>query len=212
MVSLFRSLRKRNKEPKQRMAQRTVAPDKIKTLRDWVRRWPKSANLGFDEETREPTIYSADAARTKVSSIPWRREGDMLTILAQPDRFAGGAVDAARKRYENYKERQIKIRVAAETQIRVHEATLLEAWRAYHAAPSEARGLLRRDIAVAERQLRETEEALASQQNVGRTVITVRNGVVAYTPSIPLERRGISLEAAAAGAVVEGDASEEPSL
>jgi hypothetical protein len=194
------------------MAQRTVAPEKIKTLRDWIRRWPKAANLGFDEETREATIFSTDAARTKISSIPWRREGDMLTILAQPDRFTGGAVDAARKRYENYKERQTKIRVAAETQIRVHEATLLEAWRAYHASPPETRGLLRRDIAVAERQLRETEDALAAQQNVGRTVITMKEGVATYTPSIPLERRGISLEAAAAGAIIEGDTSEEPSL
>ena len=179
------------------MAQRTVAPDKIKTLRDWVRRWPKVANLGFDEETREPTIYSADASRTKVSSIPWRREGDMLTILAQPERFTGGAVDAARKRYERYQERQQKIADAGNTQIRVHEAALLEAWRTYRASPPAARGLLRRDIAVAERQYRETEEAMAAAQKSGRTVITIGSVVGAYIPVIPLDRRGISLEAAA---------------
>lgn len=187
------------------MAQRTVAPEKIKTLRDWIRRWPKAANLGFDEETREPTIYSADAARTKVSSIPWRREGDMGTILAQPERFAGGAVDAARKRYARYQERQVKIGQAADSQIRVHEAALLEAWRAYNAAPPASRSLLRRDIAVAERQLRETEEAVAAAQKAGRVVVAYGPIVGAYTPTIPLDRRGISLEAAATGSE-----SEEP--
>lgn len=189
------------------MAQRTVAPEKIKTLRDWIRRWPKSANLGFDEETREPTIYSADASRTKVSSIPWRREGDMGTILAQPERFTGGAVDAARKRYARYQERQEKIADAADTQIRVHEAALLEAWRSYYAAPPATRGLLRRDIIVAERQYRETEEAAAVAQKAGRTVVTYGSVVGAYIPAIPLDRRGISLEAAATGSETEEPAT-----
>lgn len=191
------------------MAQRTIQPDKIKTLRDWVTRWPKATNLAFDGETREPTIYSADATRSKVGSIPWRREGDTLTILSVPSKFTESGVAAARRRYDRYSEKVAQMRTAGEEQQRIQEHALLEAWQAYHAAPPAARSVLRRDILAAEKSMRDVETIVADQIHKERAIRTMGTkthpltGV--YTPPMPVRLRGIPM------AVIAGEAEDTSS-
>ena len=182
------------------MAQRTVPTDKIKTLADWVARWPKATNLGFDPETREPTIYSTAKERTKVSSIPWKREADTLTILAQPSRFSADAVAAATRRFDKIRDQRTQLRAAGDEQLRLAEAAVIEAWRTYHEAEAAVRAPLRRDVLSAEAMLRELEERAAPK---GRRVyhiedptekdilLSLKAGI--YVPPMPLGRRGISL-------------------
>ena len=179
------------------MTQRTVKVEDIKTLKDWVSRWPKAGNLGFDPDTREATIYTQTKERTKVSSIPWKREADTLTVLAQPTRFSAQAIASATARYGKIREQQENLRLAGEEQLRIAEANLLDAWRAYYATPTDSRAPLRRDILSAERTLRDLEESLS---NKGRSEITVFDGKGKdmkgiYIPPMPLGRRGISLVA-----------------
>lgn len=192
------------------MSRLSVKPELVKTLRDWSARWPKAQNLSFDPETREPTVYTQGEQRTKVSSIPWKREGDTLTILSQPTRFTAAAVDAAQKRYGRIREQRDQMSVAGAEQLRVAEAALLEAWRTYNAAAPAMRGPLRRDILTAEKAVVEMEEALAAQLYKGRRPmvrIDVGNEVYrgVYVPPMPENRRGIPLTSVAGGAA----ASEE---
>jgi hypothetical protein len=179
------------------MAQRTVQPDKIKTLRDWVARWPKATNLSFDEETREPTIYSADAARAKVGSIPWRREGDTLTILSVPNKFTESGVAAARRRYARYSDKVVQMRTAGEEQQRIQEQALLEAWQAYNAAAPASRSVMRQDILAAEKAVRDVESIVADQihkERAIRTMGTKHSPLTGmYTPSMPIRLRGIPM-------------------
>lgn len=178
-------------------AQRTVKPDRIKTLRDWAARWPKASNLGFDEETREPVVYSADASRTKVSTIPWKREGDTLTILATPSRFSAQATEAAKSRYGRFREQKAALTTAADEQLRILETAVLEAWRTYEAADGPSKPSMRREILSAEKSLREQEEMLATQIYRERAVQQLKVGTVIYVPPMPVGRRGIPLTAVA---------------
>ena len=191
------------------MATRYVKPEKIRTLRDWVARYPRVDNLGFDEETREPTVFSADAARTAVNKIPWRREGDMISMLAQPSRYAAPAVDAARRRHQQVREKQEEVRAAAVGELQAAEGALLEAWRTYEAAPAGTRGTLVRGVVAAERAVREIEESVAAK--LGKERSHVRRGDLhaVYNPSMPMKYRPVSL-AAAAGAGAGAGAAESP--
>ena len=194
------------------MTQRTVKTELVKNLKDWVARWPKATNLGFDSETREPTIYSATPDRTRVSSIPWKREADTLTVLQQPSRFSAATVEAATRRYTRIREQHAQLRAAGDESLRVAEAAVLDAWRQFRAAPAATRSTLRRDILSAEAALHDVQVA---QANKARTIVTVidptepdaalfiKTGI--YIPPMPLGRRGL-----AAGATEESDAKETP--
>jgi hypothetical protein len=183
------------------MARRTVDPSLVKTMRDWVSRWPKTGNLDFDAETREPTIYTPDKARTRVGSIPWKREGDTLTILAQPTRFSESAVKAATSRYTRFRDQRAQYATAGEEQLRAAESAVLQAWRDYYAAVPSSRPMLMREVLTAERTMREMEEAIAKQTKRGRVVVEVAVGsgsaVAAAVPPMPLNRRGIPIGDAA---------------
>ena len=169
------------------MAQRTIQPDKIKSLADWVARWPKATNLGFDPETREATIYDTTKERTKVSSIPWRREADLLTVLAQPKRFSTQAVTGATNRFSAFREEKAATRQAGEEGLRAAEAVLLDAWRAYHATPNSA---LRRPILVAEAELRALERDLIPSD---AKVVRMGDMMGMYVPPMPTGQRGLPL-------------------
>jgi hypothetical protein len=173
------------------MAQGTVAPAKIKTLADWVSRYPKTTNIGFDPETREPTIYDTTKARAKVSSIPWKREADVMTVLTQPSRFSTTAVVAATARYNKLHEQTSQMQNAMEEQLRLAEATLLEAWRAYRAAPPQTRGVLRNDIMAAENSVRDIERSMA---NKSRITVKMPMGTGVYIPPMPVKLRGLTIE------------------
>ncbi len=169
---------------------RPVDPERVKTLSEWVSRWPKVTNLGFDSETREPTIYSRDAPYTSVvGTIPWKREGDTMTILSQSDRFSEQAVTAARKRYDEFHEAEAATRTGADGDLRAAEADLLAAWREFHAAAPADRPSLRRPILTAERNLREKEAQTAPAREVREFSI----GVAVYVEPLPLDRRALAI-------------------
>jgi hypothetical protein len=191
------------------MAQKqTVDPANIKTLRDWVGRWPKAGNLGFDEETREPAIYSRDAARRRLQMIPWRREGDTITILTQPQKFASTAVDAARRRYDVFRTGQQQIAAAAAQQLVSAEQKLLDTWRAYEDAPAAAKPMMRRSVLVAEKAVRELEATMGAQMNPERGLQRLDKGAIVYNPPIPIMQRGIPLTEIAGGAAAAAPGSE----
>ena len=152
--------------------------------------------MAFDEETREPTIYSADDKRERVASIPWVREGDTMTILSNPGRFSAQAVEAARSRYGRILEQQRGLQKSTEDQIRILESSLLEAWRTYEAATAAERPSLRRDILAVEASLRTAEEGLYAQTDRSLIRYTGFGGI--YTPPMPYERRGIPITSVAA--------------
>jgi hypothetical protein len=189
---------------------RTVRPELVTTLKDWTARWPKATNLRFDPETREATVYSTTG--NKVRSFPWEREGDILTVLAAPDRFSGEMVAAARRRYGKYHDRLEAARTSAEGPMREAERALLEAWQAYRTAVPGARASLMRDVLAAEETVRELEETLASVVYRGRestvvsidgvySKVTLKSGASrlvrmdsatgVYVPPFPVARRGM---------------------
>jgi hypothetical protein len=172
----------------------TTDPAKVKTLRDWVKRWPSNINLGFDSETREPTIYARTAPYTTVvGTIPWKREGDTMTILAQPGQFSEQAVAAARKRYDDFHDAVRLAEGAVDEELRTTEAELLAAWRAYREAGPAERPALRRAILTAERTLREQEAQRAPAARKLRA-FGPAVGVGMYVEPLPLDRRALALE------------------
>jgi hypothetical protein len=188
---------------------RTVAPDKVRSLRDWVARWPKAVNLGFDAETREPTIYSLDEGRSKVASIPWKREGDMITILSQPSKFSGSAVDAARARSARIVEQREALIAAATEELQSLEAELLRAWREYAASPPASRSAMMFDIRAREAAYRTAEEELAEKIQAGRTKVDRGKFTGVVVPSVPIDKRAVSLSAAAGASMNSGANTEE---
>jgi len=185
----------------ERMAQRTVDPAKIKTLADWTARLATATNIGFDPETREPTIYDRSKERIKVSSIPWRREVDTITVLTQPTRFSAATVTAATTRNTTIQEQRAKTRRAGEEQLRDAEATLLSAWRSYKAVAPESRGTLIHEVLAAEMAVRDIERNMADK---GRMIVELTTGTKpyggksVYVPPIPSTRRGLTVEDTAA--------------
>lgn len=187
------------------MAARTVKEDKVTTLADWVARWPKAQNLGFEPTTREPTIYTNAEQTTVVRGFPWKREADALTVLSTPERFSAPAVTAATSRVRKIAQQKDQMLKAAEEQVRIAEANVLDAWRTYRAADAATRGSLRRDILAAETELVKMEKRLAPQGRVAVQMPSPAGTIFSvYVPPMPSSRRGISLVAATGSeAVVE---------
>lgn len=169
------------------MSQRTVKPTDVKSLQDWVKRWPKVGNLAFDAETREATIYTAADKASKTGSIPWKREADIMTVLTQPARFSEAAVTAARKRIGGIRDAAEQTRIAGEGQLRIQEAALLEAWRAYRQAPSSS---LMQAVLEAEAAVNSVEKTL---QPKGRVTVEEGGFLKAYVPPIANNQRGLLL-------------------
>jgi len=185
----------------------TIAkPEVVKTLAEFVARSKKAANLGFDPETREATVYS-DAKRTmKVKSFPWKREVDTLAVLAQPSRFSALAVGTAATRLSRFKEQRTLQVKSAEESLRIAEAALLNAWRSYRAATDAVKPSLRRDVLSAEAALQTLQKSLVDKNRVIREFKKPEyrgGGTGFYIPPMPSDLRGISL--------VEGAASSNSS-
>lgn len=173
----------------------TVKPENVTTLREWVQRWPKAGNLSFDKEERNPVIYSLAAPPTKVKEIPWKREADTLTVLTQRPSFGSTAIGAAERRIGKLREDRAAIQTAAEEQLRLAEAALLDAWRIYRGAAGGAGGrdALMRDIVVAEKGLRALEAAVAGQLSAERKAVTMGEYTTVQTPAMPRALRGMPL-------------------
>lgn len=171
-------------------------PEAIKTLRDWVNRWPKADNLEFDADTREPTVYMAakrgDPARTKASTIPWKREGDVMTILATPHLFSEGAVAAARKRYSDEQAATAGILEPKLAELRERERALLETWRTYRATDPSGRAALRRTVLAAEKSYMELEKEIATLQNRSTSTLADDHGVI-YRELLPQASRVLKM-------------------
>ena len=168
------------------MSQRSVKPTDVKTLKDWVSRWPKASNLEFDKDTREPTIYTKDRT-SKTGSIPWKRETDVITVLTNPVGFSESTVSGARKRIAGFKNTSNQLQASAFQQLRVLESGLLEAWRSYRSAPSQP---LMRDVLMAQQAL----TALESQfMNKNREIILRDQYLTSIIPEVSLVQRGMPL-------------------
>lgn len=176
---------------------RTVNPTDVKTLSDWGSRWGKYKNLGFDPESREPTVYAKEDSTTRVSSFPWKREGDVMTILTNSQRFGEGAVRVAQERYTRIQdERDLQVKGIVDPLIRA-EKTLLDAWQRYHVAQVEDRPQIRAEIVAAEKTVRQLESTLATYKYKQRQLRTLEEYSTAYVPPILIAKRGIPLAEAA---------------
>lgn len=171
---------------------RTVKPDTVKTLRDWVARWPGTANLAFDPEERNPVIYSVSAPPSRVKEIPWKREADTLTVLTQRESFSSGAVGAAERRLGKFREQRAAMAAAATDQLRMAEAALLDVWRVYHAAAG-GRGAIMRDVLVAERNLRQLEAELGVRMAPEQKAVEEDGYVRVQVPTMPRVLRGMDI-------------------
>ncbi len=180
------------------MATRTVNPDTVRTLRDWVARWPKAGNLGFDPEGRNPVVYTREMPARKLKEIPWKREADTLTVLSQRSAFATSAISAAERRIARIREQREAAMVASQEQLRIAEAAVMDAWRSYHSADSvtRGRGALRQDVLVAEKNLRALEVAQLPGE---RKVVEIGEITAVQVPAMPRALRGMELTDMAAG-------------
>jgi len=177
------------------MTQRTVKPDKIKSLMDWVANWPKARNLGFDPVTREPTVYSIDKDRNKILSIPWKRSGDILTILSQPSQFPAEVVQRALADFNETENNYHELRDSQNEELKKSETALINAWRAYNAAVPANKASLRRAIMTAERGMRQAEDDMI--RSVQSMVIDYDGFKMIYTAPLQIGEREISLTGSA---------------
>jgi len=169
----------------------TVDPERVTTLRTWVKYWPKANNLAFDSEQRNPAIYNQAGTSVK-STIPWKREADTLTVLTQRESFGTAAISAAERRIGKIREDREAEKAAAEEQLRLAEATVLDAWRAYRGAAGTAGGrdALMRDVVQAEKTLRNLEAAISP---LDRKKVMVEELTSVQTPVMPYALRGMPL-------------------
>ena len=174
-------------------------PADIKNLSDWVARFGKYKNVVLDKETGEPIVLEAKKDNpAKVLTIPWRREGDALVVLANPTRFSVASVAAAAQRFTDVYTPQNE--AASIDTLRLLERRLLEAWRAYRLAPSIP---LMKDVNGIEKELLAFEFSLTRPD---RAVLEGRYMV----PILPVEKRAVGIAdvgAASAALPASGAAS-----
>ena len=157
-------------------------PADIKNLNDWVARFGKYQNVVLDKKTGEPVVLEAKKDNPAVVlRIPWKREGDTITVLTNPSRFSAASVAASAQRYE---EVVAPVSAAASTDaLRAIERRLLDAWRAYRASPSIP---LMKDVNGIEKELLAFELSLTRPD---RAVLDGRYMV----PILPVDRRAIGI-------------------
>jgi hypothetical protein len=182
--------------PVKKSAKKTAPAPGVTTLKAWVQGWPSAKELSFDPESREPTVFTKDSARAKVGSIPWRREGDVLTILTQSGKYSAAVVEAATRRYATTRGQESDEAMEAEGERIAKEEAILDAWRAYRAASAAAKPTIMADIMTAERELYKLDESVAG---VGRKFIASEYGfAMAFYPPIAVDQRAIALSAVGA--------------
>jgi hypothetical protein len=177
---------------------RTVNPEKVNTLRDWVKRWPKASNLGIEPETREPAVYTAD--RSLVKTFPWERKADILTILADPSHFTADAVKAARDKYNEISEGKRQLIADTQASIQTAEKEIMRLWREHDVSQSRPEKTTKRsEIIAKEKELYDLVSDLNAALYAGRTTINKAEGTIAYVPVIPVSQRGLPMEVVLGG-------------
>jgi hypothetical protein len=178
--------------------QRTVPPGTIKNLSDWLARWPKATNVGFDPTARNPVVYTADDTRRKVLEIPWRREFDTISVLITPSRHSPQVLAMAKRRYTDVKELQSELISSSEEQLREAEEILLEAWAEYESADLATKRQLITGVMEAERVYADLEKEFVKQRTPGSVSYIdkrkpKRQQYGIYTPPMAVSRRGLPL-------------------
>jgi len=176
-------------------SQKVIKPESVKNLSDFVARFNKASNLGYDPETREPTIYADAARENRVRSIPWKREADTLTILANAAAFSDQARVAAQSRIDTVRAEKEKRQNDLNAEMFSAEMMILAAQREYAAALPADKSSKRRAILLAEASLREIQMNRTKPYFYKRYTAPeyLNTGVGIYVVPMPLERRGISL-------------------
>ena len=170
------------------MAQSKQKPE----LADWVSKF-SGKQTDFDPQTRQPTFTRG----TVKTIVPWKREGDILTILTNPTDFSEDAVAAARQQFAEIRDEQ-SANVAIQTDKFIKaEQHLLEAWREFKADKTGDDALIQR-ILAAEKKVISSEKKLNTALNPGRKGVEmpIKPDVSLFTtfvPPISVSRRGISL-------------------
>ena len=170
---------------------KAIQAEKIPDLKTWASLWTKAPNLSFDPITREATIYSVDG-KNKVSSFPWIREADTLTILSNTTKFPQLVVDAAKSQLDEIRNDAKTEHAEKIAALRDAETFLLIAWAAY---TSDSNRTTRDAVLKAEQTIRGIEELLVSDRRLktftGINSSTVYDGI--YLSPMPLEKRGIPI-------------------
>jgi len=176
-------------------SQKVIKPESVKNLSDFVARFNKASNLGYDPETREPTIYADAARENRVRSIPWKREADTLTILSNAAAFSDQARVAAQSRIDTVRAEKDKRQNEANAEMFSAETMILAAQREYAAALPADKSSKRRAILLAEASLREIQTNRTKPYFYKRYTAPeyLNTGVGIYMAPMPLDRRGISL-------------------
>lgn len=162
-------------------------PADIKKLSDWVARYGKYANVTLSE-TGEPIVLEAKKDNpARVLTLPWNREGDVLTVLTNRSKYTQATVDVAVKRFADV---TTPVNESAnQDALRAIERRLLEAWRSYRATPSIP---LMKDVNGIEKEL------LAFERSIARPDRVVLEGRL-MVPVMPLDERGIGIADVGAG-------------
>ena len=178
-------------------------PADIKKLSDWVSRYGKYANVTLSE-TGEPIVLEAKKENpARVVTLPWNREGDVLTVLTNRTAYTQATVDVATKRFADVT--TMVNESANQDALSALERRLLEAWRSYRATPSIP---LMKDVNGIEKEL------LAFERSIARPDRVVLNGRL-MVPVMPLDERGIGIAEVGMGvskgksSAVSGGSSEE---
>jgi len=147
----------------------------------------------FDPKTREPTFTRG----TVKTVLPWKREGDILTILTNPSDFSDDAVAAARQQFAAIRAEQAA-NVAARTDKFIEaEQDLLKAWRTFTMDKTGDDALIQ-SILKAEDKVNTFERKLNNALYPKRkgVEIPIKPDVSMFTtvvPPVPITKRGISL-------------------
>ena len=156
-------------------------PADITKLSDWVARYGKYANVTLSE-TGEPIVLEAKKENpARVLTLPWNREGDVLTVLTNRSQYTQATLDVAVKRFADV---TTPVNESAnQDALRALERRLLEAWRSYRATPSIP---LMRDVNGIEKEL------LAFERSIARPDRVVYEGRL-MVPAMPLDERSIGI-------------------
>jgi hypothetical protein len=165
---------------------KAIKAEKIPDLKTWASLWPKAPNLSFDPVTREATIYTIDG-KTKVSSFPWIREADTLTVLTNTTKFPPAVIDAAESRLSDIRTAEATDYTAKIAALREAEASLLIAWAAYS---SDANRTTKDAVLAAERVIRGIEEVLVPSRLI-KECMGKYYGI--YLLPMPEDKRGIPI-------------------
>lgn len=205
---------KKEKDKSEKKDRKSRKASTVTTLSEWAALYPKKG-LRFDALTREPSVYDGDGDdATKIKSIPWNHEADIVTVLSNPTQYPVSIYETALSRFREYSENAKKKRMGIEERLRNAERDLIGAWREYNAEPIPSRGrddnILFTNIQAAENNVRILEAALFTVRDYDveegdddsggggvlrdiREIKVMNGGSGIYEPPMPINERGFGV-------------------